>query len=286
MPSSKPRVRPNSSLDRLSSIKTVGKRLPLLNEQVSSTKTRIEQSFVEQMEKELKTLENEIQLSKEKHGELLSRKDILLRNLDTKLMEKEALLTECQEMRPDLFICDFEEKIIPANDDERYVLPFHVEDAKKPSTLYEKVAKEFIKMRNSNYEYAMLYADELNKNKRLEEILELIHGAKKHKGRVYFLNKIKELKSEIARANLLADEFAKKTNGNIGSCWEKAANIYGPKMRELLEKKGSLENEFLDKEAKLKEFEAKEALLDKEIATRKAKLERQTEMNRLNFSQI
>ena len=284
MPSSKPRVRSNSPLYRLSSNKAVGKRIPVLNEQSKPTKTRVEHScahFVEEMDKELKTLEDEVQQAKEKQNELISRKDALLSSLDTKLMEKEALLKECQEMKPDLFVCGFEEKVISANNDERYILPFHVEDAKKPSTLYEKVVKEFIKMRNMNYEYAMAFVDELNKSKRIEEILQIIHDTREHKGRTYFLSKIKELESEIKRTNLLAEEVTKKTTENIGNCWEKAANIYGPKMRELLDRKGSLENEFLDKEAKLKELEAKETLLDKEIATRKTKLERQIEINRL-----
>ena len=284
MPFAKSRA--NSPLGRISDIKPVGKRLPTLSEVVNPSKTQLEHScanFIEVMDKELKNLEDDLQQAKEKQNELLSRKENMLKNLDVKLSEKEALLKECQEVKPDLFTCSFEEKVMPTTKDEKYVLPFQVEDAKKPSSLYEKVVREFIKMRNLNYKYAVLFADELDRNKRLEEILGIVYGAKRHKGSIYFLNKIKALESEIAETKLVTDELEKKTNENIGSCWERAANIYGPKMRELLEKKGNLENEFIDKEAKLKELEDSEALLDKEITARKAKLERQTEINRLDF---
>ena len=284
MPFAKSRA--NSPLGRLSDMKAVGKRMPTLSEVGKPSKTQLEHScanFIEVMDKELKTLEDDLQQAKEKQNELLSRKENMLKNLDVKLKEKEALLKECQEVKPDLFTCSFEEKVMPTTKDEKYVLPFQVEDAKKPSNLYEKVVREFIKMRNLNYDYAALFADEVCRNKRLEEVSDIIHNAKQHKGRIYYLNKIKELESEIAETRLSTDELAKKTNENIGSCWERAANIYGPKMRELLEKKGNLENEFIDKEVKLKELEDSEALLDKEIAARKAKLERQTEINRLDI---
>ena len=283
MPSSNSRLRANSSMDRISHVKPVTKRLPILNDKVSCTR-RTENpcaNVMKDMDKELKNLAEDIQKAKEKHEELLSSKEVVIKNMDAKMAEKGIFLKECQEMKPDLFKWGVKEEIIPLCEDEKYILPFQFEDARKPSTLYEKVMKEYIKLRNANYEYTVHLIDEISKNKRLGETLEIVQKVKDKKGRVYFLNKIKELESEITETNSAAEEIVKKTKASIGNCWERAANIYGPKMRELMEKKGNLENEFLDKEEKLKELHANEAFLDNEIAARKSKLERQTEINRL-----
>lgn len=283
MPStSKSRLVCNKELiDRLSYIKPVVKVSPVLNKSVSNTK-RIENTcinFEKKMEKEVKMLADEIQKLTVKRTQLLSHTDMVKNNLKSQLTEKEALLKECVEMKPDLFAFG-KKKEVSFKEDTEYVLPFQVEDAKKRSALYDKVMKEFIKARNLNYKSISNFVDELNKNKILEELLELVRQSKKQKGRVYLQNRIKELKLEVTQNKNLADEMVKKTNENIGSCWERAANIYGPKMRELMERKGDLENNFLDKEERLKDLKTSEASLDKEIAAGKSKLERHTEINR------
>lgn len=237
-------------------------------------------SVLQEMEKELDKLREEVQQAKDKYNELISSKDVVLKNLDTKLTEKEAVLKWCMEMKPEVLSSGSEGRVATSNDDEEYSFPFEIEDVKKPANLHEKVMKEYIDTRNLKYEYMLRFVDEMNKKNTFDELLQIIRNSKNRKGRIFLINRIKHLESEIAKNNSLAEGLAMRTNESIGCCWEKAANIYGPKMRQLMEEKGNLENEFLDKEEKLKDLQVNEALLDKEIATRLSKLERQTEINR------
>ena len=246
--------------------------------ETASTKT------LKDLELEHKGLMDDVRQLRQEHKELLARQDVELQSLELELGEKEALLTECLALEAEIGKDEAMRKKQPPERKSQIDLkmPYKLESIKKLGNLSGRLAKELTTVNKSYHDYNGAYVDEMHKVKILEEQLKIAfrEDSQRPMGGIFLRTKINDLTEEVEE---VSDELKKTKDinrSNTNDDLDKTDNKFGGEIKMLTEEKGELESAFLDKEAKLEELKAKEIQLDKEIAARKVKLERQTEVNR------
>ena len=233
------------------------------------------------LENEHKDLAEETNKVQKEHKELLLRKDSEATVLDQELVEKEALLKECRSLQ-----LENEEPTDFAVDEVGGIFQDHDEktDVNKLAKISNELIKNLVNLEKRKWEIGEHVINEIKRHNVYAELRKILnrehHGTYKSFGRVFLKAKIKEFGRWIEEKQKELDQLKDARNVSTGDCWERAAEKYGAEMKEWMEEKGRLENEFLDKEERLKSIKECETFVENDIVNKKAKIERQSEVNR------
>ena len=234
-----------------------------------------------ELRKEQGILIKQLKEVKQENEHLTSRHQKHLKELELDRIEKDALLEECFELNNGGGKRRRRRKTPPVQKGESSLMPYELDSIKKLGSLSGRLIRELISLKNLKEQWLAKYVDEQHQIKVLNELLEISCVSRRagQNGRAFLKVRVDELKTKASRSSEKLHCLKERYNQSVETGWAMAVHKYEKEVKQLTVERSKLQKEFLEKEAKLKDVQAKEILLEIEITAKKSKIEKQTEAN-------
>ncbi len=205
-----------------------------------------------------------------------------IKEVDNDIVEKQALLAECVELNGGGKHNKKKKKHPTPANKEGVAMPYDVESVKKLGGLAGRLIRELVGLKRMSENLHSEYVDDLCQLRQLGDLIDIWSrpGKDHRRGRTFFIKRIEELQGKIKSAESSLQVTKSKYNDNIEIGWQQATKKHEDKIKKLTAERARLQKDYLDKETRLKDVSGKTMLLNKEIAAKQSRLERQTEANK------